>query len=121
LEIELGKAPILLVRDLELKRDFISARDCVRALRYMTESEEPGSIYNVASGNSTSIAKIVGVFLDLAWVWPIEVRTYPSDEERSSVREHRVSDARRLTLRWKPQETVCQTIGYQLDTERNRS
>jgi hypothetical protein len=49
------------------------------------------------------------------------VRTFSSDEERTSVREQGVSEARLLTLGWKPEETVCQAIGDQPDAQRNRS
>jgi len=49
------------------------------------------------------------------------MRTYPSDEERASVREQWVLNARRLTLGWKPEATVGQAIGDHLDAERNRS
>jgi len=119
-EIERGKTPIVTLRDLEPKRDFISVRDCVRALWTLAESGIPGAVYNVASGESTAIADIVRIFLDLARVRPIAVRTLPSDEVRSSVREQCVSNARLRGLGWKPEETVRQAIGNQLDAERSR-
>ena len=119
-EIERGKAPLLMLRDLEPKRDFISVLDCVRALWTMVESGTPGAVYNVASGASTGIADIVRVFLDLARVRPIEVRTLPSGEDRSSVREQWVSNARMRALGWKPEETVRQAIANLLDAQRDR-
>jgi nucleoside-diphosphate-sugar epimerase len=120
-EIERGKAPILTLRDLKPKRDFISARDCARALWHLSEFGMPGTIYNVASGDSISIAEVVGFFLDLAQVRPIGVTSCPTDAERSAVREQWLSNARLLALGWKPEETVRQAINDQLAAERNRS
>jgi nucleoside-diphosphate-sugar epimerase len=119
-EIERGKMPILTLRDLKPKRDFISARDCARALWHLAEVGTPGATYNVASGESISIAEIVSVFLDLANVKPIEVKSWPTDEERSSVREQWLSNARLLALGWKPEETVRKAISDQLAAERKR-
>lgn len=120
-EIERGKAPILTLRDLKPKRDFISTRDCARALWQLAEFGTSGTIYNVASGNSISIAEIVSVFLGLAHVRPIEVKSCPTDEERSTVREQWLSNARLRALGWKPEETVRQAIGDQLAAERKRA
>lgn len=119
--IERGKPPILSLRDLKPKRDFIAARDCVRALWHVAECGTPGAVYNVASGASISISEIVSVFLDLAQVKPIEVRSRPSAEERSSVQEQWVSNARLRALGWKPEETLRKAIGAQLADERKRS
>jgi nucleoside-diphosphate-sugar epimerase len=80
-----------------------------------------GAVYNVARGESTAIAEIVRIFLDLARLRPIEVRTLPSGEVRSSVREQWVSNTRMRALGWKPEETVRQAIGDQLDAERYRA
>jgi GDP-4-dehydro-6-deoxy-D-mannose reductase len=120
-EIERGKTPTLTLRDLKPKRDFISARDCARALWHLSEFGMHGTIYNIASGDSISIAEIVGFFLDLAQVRPIEVKSCPTDEERSAVREQWLSNARLLALGWKPEETVRQAISDQLAAERNSS
>ena len=60
-------------------------------------------------------------YLDLAQVWPIEVRSNPSYEQRASVREQRVSDVRSLTLGWKPEGVMFQAMGDQPDTQRNRA
>jgi GDP-4-dehydro-6-deoxy-D-mannose reductase len=120
-EIEHGKEPILTLRDLTPKRDFISARDCARALWHLAEFGTPGSTYNVAAGDSIAIAEVVNLYLDLARVRPIVVKSHPADEERSSVREQWLSNARLRALGWKPQETLRQAISDQLDAERKRA
>jgi GDP-4-dehydro-6-deoxy-D-mannose reductase len=119
-EIERGKEPILSLRDLTPKRDFISARDCVRALWHLAEFGTQGATYNVASGDSIAIADMVNLYLDLARVRPIEVKSHPADEERSSVREQWLSNARLRALGWKPEETLRQSVSDQLDAERKR-
>lgn len=121
LEIERGKAPILTLRDLTPKRDFVSARDCVRALWHLAEFGMPGTIYNVAAGDSIAITDIVKLYLDLARVRPIEVKSHPADDERSSVREQWLSNARLRALGWKPEETLRQAVSNQLDAERTRA
>ncbi|MFZ0955621.1 MAG: NAD(P)-dependent oxidoreductase [Candidatus Sulfotelmatobacter sp.] len=120
-EIERGKAPILSLRDLTPKRDFISARDCVRALWHLAEFGNPGTAYNVAAGDSIAITDILKLYLDLARVRPIEVKSRPADDERSSVQEQWLSNARLRALGWKLEETLRQAISEQLDAERNRS
>ena len=120
-EIERGKSPVLTLRTLQPKRDFISARDCVRALWALAEFGTAAATYNVASGESISIAEVVKFFLDLALVRTIEVSTSPTDVERSSVSEQWLSNARLRALGWKPEESLRQAIGDQLNVERMRS
>jgi GDP-4-dehydro-6-deoxy-D-mannose reductase len=119
-EIERGKAPILSLRDLRPKRDFISARDCVRALWHLAEFGTPGTTYNVAAGDSIAITEMVNLYRDLACVRPIEVKSRTADDERSSVREQWLSNARLRALAWKPEETLRQAVSDQLDSERKR-
>jgi GDP-4-dehydro-6-deoxy-D-mannose reductase len=120
-DIERGKEPIVTLRDLRPRRDFLAARDCVRALHHLAEFGERGAIYNVASGVSTSIAEIVEIYLSLARIRPIEVRVLPVESERSSVQEQWVSNARLIALGWKAQETMREAICGQLDAERARA
>jgi GDP-4-dehydro-6-deoxy-D-mannose reductase len=120
-EIEEGKAPILSLRDLTPKRDFISARDCVSALWHLAEFGTPGTTYNVAAGDSIAITEMVNLYLDLARVRLIEVKSRPADDKRSSVQEQWLSNSRLRALGWKPEETLRQAISDQLDAERKRA
>ena len=120
-EIERGKEPIVTLRDLKPRRDFIAAHDCARALCHLAEFGERGAIYNVASGISTSIAEIVEIYLSLARIRPIEVRVFAVEGERSSVQEQWVSNAKLLALGWRAQETMREAICGQLDAERARA
>jgi nucleoside-diphosphate-sugar epimerase len=120
-EIERGKQPILTLRDLTPKRDFISARDCARALWHLGEFGTQGATYNVASAESISIRETVNLYLDLARVRPIEVNSHPASGERSSLHEQWISNARLRALGWKSEETLRQAISDQLDVERKRA
>jgi nucleoside-diphosphate-sugar epimerase len=120
-EIERGQPPIITLRTLKPKRDFIGAGDCARALWRLAEFGTPGSIYNVASGFSSSIAELVEIYLSLARVGPIDVRVLPIEDERSTVHEQWVSNAKLLALGWKSQEKVQGAIRDQLDVERVRA
>jgi GDP-4-dehydro-6-deoxy-D-mannose reductase len=117
-EIEHGKASAVTLRDLSPKRDFISVCDCVRALWRLAEFGECGETYNVARGVSTSIGDIVDIYLGLARVRPIEVKTIAVGGERSFVQEQWVSNAKLMALGWKAQEALRDAISNQLDAER---
>ena len=116
--IERGQSPILFLRDLSPQRDFISAGDCVRALWQVAEYGTSGAIYNVASGITTSVGRIVDTYLALAHVRPIEVQCSSRGNERSSVQEQWISNARLLALGWRASETLRQAISDQLEAER---
>jgi GDP-4-dehydro-6-deoxy-D-mannose reductase len=118
--IERGMPPVVTLRDLSAKRDFISVHDCARALCFLGEFGEPGATYNVASGSSTPITEIVDVYLRLSRVRPIHVRVLSSGDERSPISEQWLSNARLLALGWKPQESIADAIQRQLEAERAR-
>ena len=121
IEIERGKPPILTLRDLSPKRDFFSVRDCARALWCIAESGRPGAVYNVAGGVSTAVADVVKLYLSLAQVWPIEVRSFPAADERSSIQEQWVSNEKLRALGWRPQETLLDAVRDHLEGERARA
>jgi GDP-4-dehydro-6-deoxy-D-mannose reductase len=48
------------VGNIRVQRDFSDVRDVVRAYELLLERAEAGAAYNVASGQSVSIAQIIG-------------------------------------------------------------
>jgi len=50
------------------RRDFTDVRDVVRAYRLLVEEAEPGTVYNVCSGDDVSIADIAARLMALAGV-----------------------------------------------------
>jgi hypothetical protein len=61
---------------------------------------------------------MVNLYLDLARVRPIEVKSLPADDERSPVCEPWTSHACLGVLGWKPEETLRQSISHPQDAER---
>jgi GDP-4-dehydro-6-deoxy-D-mannose reductase len=59
-EIEKNKKePIMRVGNLEAKRDFTDVRDMVRAYDLILEKGKPGDVYNIGSGISHTIRKVL--------------------------------------------------------------
>jgi GDP-4-dehydro-6-deoxy-D-mannose reductase len=72
-----GGEPVLLVGNLEAKRDFLDVRDVVAAYVALAERGESGEVYNVCSGTAASMREILAELIRIAHV-PVEVREDPS-------------------------------------------
>jgi len=72
-EIAHGAQPVLLVGNLEPRRDFLDVRDVVDAYAALARSGRGGEIYNVCSGSAISIREVLGELIRIAGV-PVEVR-----------------------------------------------
>lgn len=84
-EIEAGqKEPVLLVGNLEAKRDFTDVRDMARAYWLATEHCEPGEAYNICSGVTYPIGEVLDMLLAMSEV-KIEVRQDSSRMRPSDV------------------------------------
>lgn len=87
-EIEAGrKAPVLLVGNLDVRRDFLHVRDVVRAYELAALHGVSGKAYNVASGASHAIREALEILIEASRV-PIAVET---DQRR--VRSHDVTES----------------------------
>jgi GDP-4-dehydro-6-deoxy-D-mannose reductase len=63
-QIEKGlREPVMMVGNLEAKRDFTDVRDVVRAYRLLMEYGEPGETYNVGSGHALAIREILDLII----------------------------------------------------------
>ncbi len=124
-EIEAGtKNPVVRVGNLNAKRDFTDVRDIVRAYWLAVEKCKPGEVYNISSGKSISIEKILKMLLEMSEV-DIEVvkdaeRMRPSDVE---VLEGDSTKFRELTG-WEPEipleKTLEDTLNYWRDKIKHR-
>lgn len=77
--IEKGLAePVLTYRDLSATRDYTDVRDIVRAYHLATLHCQPGEVYNVCSGQGTSIQKMYNALLSYSTNKNIELRPDPS-------------------------------------------
>ncbi|MHB1416902.1 MAG: GDP-mannose 4,6-dehydratase [Chloroflexota bacterium] len=86
-EIELGRREgVLLVGNLEAKRDFTDVRDIVRGYSLLLERGVPGEVYNLGSGRSVSVRYILDTLLAHSRA-EIRVETDPSRLRPSDVPE----------------------------------
>jgi GDP-4-dehydro-6-deoxy-D-mannose reductase len=109
--IEYGRAePVIHVGNLDPVRDFTDVRDMVKAYRLAAECCEPGSIYNVASGQGISIADILDEILSLIDL-RIEVREDP-DRVRTTEIPVLIGDATSFTKTtgWQRQFELRETL-----------
>jgi GDP-4-dehydro-6-deoxy-D-mannose reductase len=65
-EAEAGlRSPVIDVGNLDVKRDFLDVTDGVRGLWALMEHGEPAQVYNVCSGQATSIRALLDIYLSL--------------------------------------------------------
>lgn len=119
--IEAGKQdPVVYVGNLEARRDFTDVRDMVRAYRLVMELGEPGSVYNIGSGQAHSIQELLEILLnqsdkaievmsDPARLRPVEVPIIVCDPTKV-----------RVSTGWQPNFTFEQTLSDVLDDWRQR-
>jgi nucleoside-diphosphate-sugar epimerase len=87
-EIEAGRHdPVIDVGDLTPRRDYSDVRDIVRGYWMLLERGEPGEVYNLCSGRTWTIQRVLDFYLD-----------------RSSTKGRSKSEPpwARLTPRWRP-------------------
>ena len=66
-EIEANlREPVIMVGNLEAKRDFLDVRDVVRAYLMIMENGKPGSAYNVCSGQAHPISELLDILLEIS-------------------------------------------------------
>lgn len=110
-EIDTGlRPPVLQVGNTRVQRDFSDVRDVVRAYELLLERGEAGAAYNVASGQSISVAQVI-----------CQLRTFCSREFRVEVQATRLRQGEPLRLYgsyrklrratgWRPEYAFCQTL-----------
>ena len=116
-EIEAGRRePVLLVGNLEARRDYLDVRDVVRAYWLALERGDPGEVYNVASGRMWRIGDALEHLLGLSRV-RVEVRQDPARLRPVDV-PYMQGDASKLRERtgWEPaiafEETLRDLLEY---------
>ena len=120
-EIEAGKRkPVLMMGNMESKRDIMDVRDTVRAYRAMMAGARPGIPYNVCSGVPLPIRDLVELMRSKARV-PITIDLDPT-RLRPSDTPVVLGDHGRLTAdtRWTPTIRIEQTVEDLLAYWRNQ-
>lgn len=111
-EIELGRRPpILMVGNLEARRDFTDVRDVARAYLAVAEAGERGAAYNVSSGRSYSVRQLLDLLLSVSQARDIRIEIDPGRVRADDVPEIRGSSERvRERVGWSPQIGIEQTL-----------
>ncbi|WP_267222274.1 GDP-mannose 4,6-dehydratase [Dyella silvae] len=112
--------PIIEVGDIDVTRDFCDVRDVVRAYAMLLRSGRAGELYNVASGNETTVRDILERLCALVGVTPEIVqdasRLRPSEQRRM------VASAKKLTddTGWRPAISLDSSLQQILETFRTK-
>jgi hypothetical protein len=121
-EIEAGlRPPVVQVGDLKPRRDYSDVRDIVRGYWLLLERGEPGEVYNLCSGRSWSIQRVLDFLLEQSTAKEISVQVDPARLRPSDVMilEGDPSKIERATG-WKVAIPFEQTLGELLDYWRER-
>ena len=115
-EIEKGLVPPRLeVGDLNVVRDFTDVRDMVRGYYLALLQGEPGEVYNMGSGEATSLERILDFFLENSRVKV----TVEQDPSRLRPRDAPISLSDLSKLRektgWEPEIPLQKTLGDVLE------
>jgi GDP-4-dehydro-6-deoxy-D-mannose reductase len=109
-KIVAGADPVMLVGNLDTRRDFLDVRDVASAYVALMERGRAGDIYNICSGHAVSVREILRELIGLAHV-AVEVR---DDPERKRVADAPVlfGDASKLRAEtgWAPQYSLETTL-----------
>ncbi len=85
-EIEAGlHDPVIYVGDLTPRRDYSDVRDIVRGYWMLLEQGEPGEVYNLCSGRTWTIRKVLEFYLDRSRTKGISVQLDPERLRPSDV------------------------------------
>jgi len=85
-EIEAGlRDPVIFVGDLSPRRDYSDVRDIVRGYWTLLEGGEPGEVYNLCSGRSWAIQKVLDFLLEQSRVPSIRIQVDPGRLRPSDV------------------------------------
>lgn len=120
-EIEKGKKkPVLLVGNLEAKRDFSDVRDIVRGYLLAVQKGEPGEVYNICSEKARSINQVLEMLLSMSKT-KVKIKKDPARMRPSDVLilEGDCSKFKKKTG-WKPRIKFEKTLQDLLDYWRER-
>jgi GDP-4-dehydro-6-deoxy-D-mannose reductase len=120
-EVEAGRRrPVLAVGNLDAVRDFTDVRDVVRAYWALLERGASGEVYNVCSGQGTSIGDVLRSLLEIAGA-QVDLQV-DRERLRPSDLPSLVGDPRKLreATGWEPRVPLERTLRDLLDDWRER-
>ena len=119
-EAEAGhREPVVMVGNLDAKRDYTDVRDIVRAYWLALEHCTAGEVYNIGSGQAWRIGDMLDVLIGLAGI-PLEVREDPERMRPSDVPVLHADWSRfKAATGWEPvipfETTLKDTLNYWRD------
>jgi GDP-4-dehydro-6-deoxy-D-mannose reductase len=119
-EIAEGSNPVMLVGNLEAKRDFLDVRDAVQGIMMLGEGGKPAERYDLCRGEAVAIKEVLRRLIAIANV-PVEIREDPQ-RMRPSDTPVVVGDPTKLREQtgWTPQYSLDQTLRDVYDDARRR-
>jgi GDP-4-dehydro-6-deoxy-D-mannose reductase len=106
--------------NLTVRRDLLDVRDVVRAYRLLAERGTPGDVYNICSGRSVALDRVVRRLLDLDGS-ALEVTTDPARLRPVDLPDLRGDPGHlHADTGWQPELTLDQTLADVLDYWRER-
>ncbi len=116
-EIEKGmREPIIVVGNLQAKRDFTDVRDVVRAYSLLAQRGRAGETYNVGSGHAVAIQEVLKMIISKSLI-PVDIKVDPGKFRPVDVPiiEADIAKLCRQTG-WKQkislEQTICETMEY---------
>ncbi|MFZ5826815.1 MAG: GDP-mannose 4,6-dehydratase [Bacillota bacterium] len=119
--MECGRiAPELRVGDLSARRDFLDVRDVVEAYLFLLDRGRTGEVYNVASGQGTSVQSLLETLLSVSGL-SVTVSVDPDRIRPAEVPESIGSPARLMAdTGWSPRHPLRDTLSWVLSDWRER-
>ncbi|MDQ2992010.1 MAG: GDP-mannose 4,6-dehydratase [Candidatus Eremiobacteraeota bacterium] len=115
-----GGSPVMLVGNLEAKRDFLDVRDVVAAYVALATGGASGEIYNVSSGTAISMREMLGGLVAAARV-PVEIREDPARMRPSDTPVSYGSSAKlHAATDWAPRFKLVRTLRETYEDARER-
>ena len=112
--------PVLLVGNLEARRDFTDVRDMIRGYWLALEKGEPGEVYNIGSGTDVTIQKMLDILLSFSSI-EIKVEQAADRMRPSDVEVLRADNTKFCNLTgWKPEIPFEKTLEDLLNYWRER-
>ncbi|MEW6201922.1 MAG: GDP-mannose 4,6-dehydratase [bacterium] len=112
--------PVIMVGNLEAKRDFTDVRDVVKAYVEVTQKGTPGEVYNIASGHAHAIKEMLDILLSFTDL-EVRIQRDPARMRPSDV-PVLLGDASKIKkeVGWEPMIPFTQTMGDLLNYWRER-
>lgn len=116
---ESGRArPIVEVGNLEVRRDYVDARDAVRAFWLAAGHAPPGGVYNMCSGRQWSVSQLLDTLIDSSTLARSQFEIKPTPSRlRPNETLSQVGDSTKLrqATGWQPVIAMEQTLKDILD------